>query len=139
MAEAKLKPTKKSVDRLIAEADERVRDDCYELVRIMTKITGAQPVVWAPNIVGFGHYHYVYDSGHEGDACLTGFAIRKQNITLYVMWPELAERDALLNKLGKHKASKGCIYIKKIDDIDTNVLEKVIAKSVSFLRKKYPS
>ena len=140
MAEPKFKPTEKSVERLIGESpDERVRDDCYELVRIMTKVTGSEPVIWAPNIIGFGKYHYVYDSGHQGDAYLAGFAVRKQNITLYVMHPQLPERDDLLKKLGKHKASKGCIYIKKLDDIDTNVLEKIIAKSVSYLRKKYPS
>lgn len=139
MAEAKFKPTKRSVERLIAEADEKVRDDCHELVRIMKKVTGAEPVIWEPNIIGFGKYHYVYDSGHEGDACLAAFAVRKQNITLYVISPELPERDDLLKKLGKHKASKACIYIKKLDDIDTNVLEKMIAKSVSYLKKKYPS
>lgn len=139
MAEAKFKPTKKSVRRLIAEADEKVRDDCHELVRIMKKVTGSEPVIWEPNIIGFGNYHYVYDSGHEGDACLAAFAVRKQNITLYVISPELPERDDLLKKLGKHKASKACIYIKKLDDIDTNVLEKMIAKSVSYLKKKYPS
>ena len=138
MAEAKFKPTAKSVERLIGEADEKVRDDCHELIRIMKKVTGAQPVVWAPNIIGFGNYHYVYESGHEGEACLAAFAIRKQNITLYVMSPDLPERGGLLKKLGKHKASKGCIYIKKLDDIDTQVLEKMITKSVSFLKKKYP-
>lgn len=140
MAEAKLKPTQKSVERLIREApDDSVRGDCYELVRIMKKVTGDEPVIWAPNIIGFGQYHYVYASGHEGDAFLTGFAVRKQNITLYVVHPELPERDDLLKKLGKHKASKACIYIKKLQDIDTKVLEKMIAKSVSYLRKRYPS
>jgi hypothetical protein len=140
MAEAKFKPTEKSVGRLIGEApDEKVRDDCYELVRIMKKVTGAEPVIWAPNIIGFGKYHYVYDSGHEGDACLTGFAVRKQNITLYFMPPAMPQWDDLLKKLGKHRASKGCIYIKKLDDIDTNVLEEMIAKSVSYLKKKYAS
>jgi hypothetical protein len=139
MAEAKFKPTEKSVERLIQEApDDKVRDDCYELIRIMKKVTGAEPVIWAPNIIGFGKYHYVYASGHEGDACLTGFAVRKQNITLYVVPPELPERDDLLKKLGKHKASKACIYIKRLEDIDTKVLEKMIAKSVSWLKKKYP-
>jgi hypothetical protein len=140
MAEAKFKPTEKSVDRLIGEvASEKVRDDCHQLIKIMSKATGAEPVLWAGNIIGFGKYHYVYDSGHEGDACLTGFAVRKQNITLYVMPPDLQERDDLLKKLGKHKASKGCIYIKKVDDIDTKVLEKMIVKSVSYLKKKYSS
>ena len=140
MAEAKLKPTKKSVERLIQEApDDSVRDDCYELIRIMKKVTGVEPVIWEPNIIGFGQYHYVYASGHEGDASLAAFAERKQNITLYVMLPDIPERDDLLKKLGKHKASKGCIYIKKLDDIDVNVLEKMIAKSVAFVKKKYPS
>ena len=139
MAEAKFKPTKKSVERLIEEADEKVRDDCYELIRIMKKVSGAEPVVWAGDIIGFGKYHYVYDSGHEGDACLTAFSVRKHNITLYVMSPDLPERDDLLKKLGKHKASKACIYIKRLDDIDTNVLEKMIAQSVSYLKKKFPS
>jgi hypothetical protein len=139
MAEAKFKPTDKSVDDLIEEIpDEKVRDDCHELVKIMRKATGAKPVLWAGNIIGFGKYHYVYDSGHEGDACLSGFAVRKTNITLYVMPPDLQKREELLKKLGKHKASKGCIYIKKLDDIDTNVLEKMIRESVSYLKKKYP-
>ena len=139
MAEAKLKPTEKSVDRLIEEIpEEKVRDDCYQLIKIMSKVTGVEPVLWGGNIIGFGKYHYVYDSGHEGDACLAGFAARKTNITLYVMHPELPERDDLLKKLGKHKASKGCIYIKNLDDIDTKVLEKIISKSMSYVKKKYP-
>ena len=139
MPEAKFKPTEKSVDELIEEVpDEKVRDDCYALIKIMRKATGAKPVLWGGNIIGFGKYHYVYDSGHEGDACLSAFAPRKTNITLYVMPPDLAERDDLLKKLGKHKASKGCIYIKRLDDIDTKVLEKMIAKSVAYLKKKYP-
>jgi hypothetical protein len=139
MAEAKFKPTEKSVDRFIEEvSDEKIRDDCYELIRIMKKITGAEPVLWGGNIIGFGKYHYVYDSGHEGDASLAAFAVRKQNITLYIMQPD-EERDDLLKKLGKFKASKGCIYIKKLGDIDKKVLEKMITMSVSYLKKKYPS
>ncbi|HYC85503.1 MAG TPA: DUF1801 domain-containing protein [Chryseosolibacter sp.] len=139
MADAKFKPTGKSVERLIDEApDEKVRDDCYELIRVMKKITGAEPVVWGPDSIGFGKYHYVYESGYEGDSPLAAFAARKSNITLYVMHPELPERDELLKKLGKHKASKGCIYIKKLDDIDTKVLEKIIAKSMAYVKKKYP-
>jgi hypothetical protein len=140
MAEAKLKPSDKSVERLIDEsADERVRDDCRELISIMKKSTGAEPVIWAGNMIGFGKYHYVYDSGHEGDAFLAGFAARKQNITLYVLAPDLPEREDLLKKLGKHKSSKGCIYIKKLEDIDTKVLEKMMVKSMAWTKKKYPS
>jgi hypothetical protein len=139
MPEPKFKPTEKSVDILIEEiADEKVRDDCYQLIKIMRKATGAKPVLWGGNIIGFGKYHYVYDSGHEGDACLTAFAARKTNITLYVMPPDLPERDDLLKKLGKHKASTGCIYIKRLNDIDTDVLETMIEKSVKYIRKKYP-
>ncbi len=138
MAEAKFKPTERSVDQMIEELpDEKVRDDCYQLIRIMTKATGAKPVLWGGNIIGFGKYHYVYDSGHEGDASLAAFAVRKQNITVYVMLPD-QERNDLLKDLGKHKASKGCIYIKKLDDINTDVLEKMIIKSVKYLKKKYP-
>src|SRR5688572_457891 len=126
MAEAKLKPTDKPVDRLIEEIpDEKIRDDCYELIKLMSKATGARPVLWAGNIIGFGKYHYVYDSGHEGDACLAAFAVRKNNITIYVI-PEVNERADLIKKLGKHKASKGCIYIKKLDDIDLGILEKMV-------------
>jgi len=139
MAEVKFKPTEKSVDHYIEEfPDEKVRDDCYQLIKIMSKVTGAKPVLWGGNIIGFGKYHYVYDSGYEGDACLAAFAPRKTNITLYVMPPDLPQRDALLKKLGKHKASKGCIYIKKLDDIDTGVLEKIIAESMKYIKKKYP-
>src|SRR5688572_11445836 len=98
MAEAKLKPTDKSVERLIGEIpDDLVRDDCYDLIRIMQQITATAPALWAGNMIGFGSYHYIYDSGHEGDAFLCGFAVRKQNITLYVMHPELPERDQLLS------------------------------------------
>jgi hypothetical protein len=140
MPDVKFKPTDKSVERLIdGTADEAVRDDCYQLINIMRKLTGAEPVIWAGNVIGFGKYHYVYDSGHEGDASLAAFAVRKQNITLYVMAPDLPERDELLKKLGKHKASKGCIYIKKLDDIDTKVLEKIISRSIAWTKAKYPS
>lgn len=138
MAEAKFRPTAESVERLIeAVPDEQVRDDGYELVRIMRKCTGADPVLWAGGIIGFGKYHYVYDSGHQGDACLSGFAIRKNQITLYALSPDLPERDGLIKRLGKCKATKGCIHIKKLEDIDTKVLEEMIEKSVAYLRKRY--
>jgi hypothetical protein len=139
MAEAKLKPTDKSVDRLIEEIpEEKIRDDCYQLIKIISKATGEEPVLWAGNMIGFGKYHYVYDSGHQGDAFLSGFAPRKTNITLYVLAPDLPDRENLLKNLGKHKASKGCIYIKKLDDIDPKVLEKMIVKSVAWTKKKHP-
>jgi hypothetical protein len=93
--------------------------------------------MWGPSIVGFGNYHYRYESGREGDACLVGFSPRKQNITLYVM-PGSAQHDDLLKKLGKYKSGKGCIYIKKLEDIDLSILQTLVKQSVSFLRSKYP-
>jgi hypothetical protein len=102
----------------------------------MKKVTGAPPKMWGPAIIGFGKYHYKYASGHEGDACLTGLSPRKQNITLYVM-PGFTAHSSLLAKLGKHKAGKGCIYIKKLADIDIGVLEKMVSNSVDSLKKQY--
>lgn len=137
MAEQKTKPTALSVHDFLAQvADEQVRDDCFTLIRIMTGITGAPARMWGSSIVGFGQYHYKYDSGHEGDSCLTGFSPRKQNITLYVM-PGAAGHPALLEKLGKHKAGKGCLYIKRLADIDMAVLQELVAQSVEALREKY--
>jgi hypothetical protein len=137
MAEQKTKPTTLSVEEFLDKiTDEAVRDDCHSIVKIMKKVTGDSPKMWGPSIVGFGQYHYKYDSGHEGYACLTGFSPRKQNITIYVM-PGATEREDLLKQLGKHKAGKGCLYIKKLDDINVPVLETLIKDSVFFLKKKY--
>jgi hypothetical protein len=138
MAEQKTKPTAISVQNFLDQVpDESVRDDCQELINIMKKITGEEPKMWGPSIVGFGQYHFKYDSGHEGDACLTGFSPRKQNLTLYVM-PGFAEGTDLLEKLGKHKAAKGCLYIKRLVDVDLEVLKKLIKTTVVYLKKKYP-
>jgi hypothetical protein len=138
MAEQKTKPSEQSVEGFLSKvSDEKVRDDCYALVKLMSKATGSPPKMWGPTIVGFGNYHYRYDSGHEGDACLTGFSPRKQNITVYVM-PGFNQHADLLEKLGKHKAGKGCLYIKKLEDINSTVLETLIKQSVNFLKTKYP-
>jgi len=138
MAEQKTKPTNASVeDFLAAIPDEQLQQDCRELIKMMQKVTGEPPVLWG-NIVGFGKYHYKYDSGHEGYSCLTGFAPRKQNISLYVMGGMLEAQD-LLARLGKHKAGKGCLYVKKLSDVDVKVLEQIIKQSVAFLKKKYPA
>ncbi|QHS59736.1 DUF1801 domain-containing protein [Chitinophaga agri] len=138
MAEQKTKPTGQSVDDFLsAVTDEQVRQDCLALVRLMEKASGFKATMWGPAIVGFGKYHYVYDSGHSGDACLVGFSPRKQNISLYLM-PGLAENSTLLNKLGKHKAAKGCLYIKRLSDVDPDVLAQLIKQSVSYLQQKYP-
>src|SRR5690348_6173449 len=138
MAEQKTKPTSASVEAFIkTQEDEQVRDDCRELVKLMKKVTGETPKMWGPGIIGFGSYHYKYDSGHEGDSCIAAFAPRKGKLTVYGM-PEVLADISLISKLGKAKTSKACIYFKKLEDIDTTVLEKVIRKSVDLCKKKYP-
>lgn len=139
MAEQKTKPTKVSVnDFLDTVASEQVRDDCREIIKMMKKVTGSPPKMWGPSIIGFGQYHYKYESGHEGDACIAGFSPRKGNITIYTM-PGIIGQDELYKKLGKFKSSKACLYIKKLDDIDMSVLEKIVKGSVDWVKKTYPS
>lgn len=139
MAEQKTKPTTESVEDFLDRIqDDGVRDDCQTMLKIMKKATGSPAKMWGGSIVGFGSYHYKYDSGHEGYSCLTGFSPRKQNISVYLM-PGAAARSDLLEKLGKHKAGKGCLYIKKLNDINIPILETLIKESVNFLKEKYPS
>ena len=137
MAEQKTKPTEQPVTDFLDRIDNaQVRDDCYTLIEMMKKVTGSEPKLWGSSIIGFGKYHYKYDSGHEGDSCLTGFSPRKQNISLYVMLGIIDNQD-LLKDLGKHKAAKGCLYIKKLDDVNMSILEKLVKRSVDALKKKY--
>ena len=118
--------------------DETKKKDAFELVKIMQEVSHFEPKMWGPSIIGFGSYHYKYASGHEGDAPLVAFSPRKAAISLYVYTaPE--DRDELLAKLGKHKSSKGCIYVKKLADIDVDVLKNMIALSLENLKKLYPS
>ena len=139
MAELKTKPTTVSVDAYIAKiADDGRRKDCKALVAIMKRVTKAKPVMWGPSIIGFGAYHYKYASGHEGDMCLAGFASRKPDLTIYVLGA-FTGRAALLKKLGKHKASKACLYVKKLEDIDLGVLEELVRRSIDYVRKTYES
>jgi len=116
---------------------EAKRNDAFELIKIMQNVTGFEPKMWGPSIIGFGSYHYKYDSGHEGDAPLAGFSPRKAAISLYVyLSPE--NREELLSKFGKYKAGKGCIYIKKLTDIDLEIMKIMISSSVKELQKLYP-
>jgi hypothetical protein len=134
VAEPKTKPTEVSVDAFLnGVTDAQQREDAYRVVEIMQEITGEPPRMWGPTIVGFGVYHYVYASGHEGDTCLTGFSPRKGALTLYFT-AGLEERFAAqLQKLGKAKASKGCLYIKKLADVDLGVLRDMIQANVVHL------
>ena len=134
MADPKTKATKASVDSFLSGvANTQEREDAYTILEIMKQITGEPPKMWGPSIVGFGQYHYVYASGHEGDSCLTGFSPRNGALTLYFMGG-LEERFAdQLKKLGKVKASKGCLYIKKLADVDLTVLREMIQANVAYL------
>lgn len=131
-------PTKASVSKFINAVDHEVRrSDAKKLLAMFKELTGEKPVMWGDSIVGFGQYHYKYDSGREGDMCMTGFSPRKSNLSLYVM-DGFKERDALLAKLGKHKTSVACLYINKLSDVDEKVLRNLIKKSYQHMKKKYP-
>jgi len=135
MAELKTKPTKASVSKFLrAIQDEATRKDCQQLTKIMKEVTGAEPRMWGPSIVGFGAYHYVYASGREGDWFLTGFSPRKQNLTLYIM-SGFDEYEDLLGRLGKHKKSKSCLYVRSLEDLDLTVLKRMIRASVRHMQK----
>lgn len=117
--------------------DETKRVDSFKLAEIMETVTGFAPRMWGPAIVGFGTYHYKYESGHEGNAPLAAFSPRKEAISLYLS-SESEQREHFLAGFGKHKTGKSCIYIKKLEDIDEEVLTKMIAHSVTYLKSIYP-
>jgi hypothetical protein len=136
MAENKTKPTKVSVASYIAALpDEAKRADAKALVKMMQGATGEKPAMWGPSIIGFGSVHYVYESGREGDMPLVGFSPRKPALVLYGV---ARTSEAMLGKLGKHSTGKGCLYIKKLADVDLKVLEKMIAFAVKAKSKKQP-
>jgi hypothetical protein len=126
MAENKTKVTEASVeDYFETIADESRRTDCKTLAMLMTQATQQIPKMWGSSIVGFGSYHYTYESGREGDICLVGFSSRKGNISIYGL-NAAPSHEALLSKLGKHRIGKGCLYIQNLRDIDITVLEKLV-------------
>jgi hypothetical protein len=133
MAENKTKQTNVSVSAFIdAITDKGRRADAKALVKLMQKAAGEKPKMWGPSIIGFGSHHYVYDSGREGDMPLVAFSPRKAATVLY----GLSSSEALLTKLGKHTRGKGCIYIKKLADVDQKVLEAMVVKSVAAVRAR---
>lgn len=137
MAELKTKKTAVSVESFLnGVADLQQRDDAFRLLAIMKEVTGTEPAMWGPSIVGFGAYHYKYASGHEGDCCLSGFSPRKGTLTIYCMGG-MDCLAGLLKKLGKHKASKGCLYVKKLEDIDLDVLREIIRANIKSLQEIY--
>jgi hypothetical protein len=136
MTENKTKPTKTSVAAFIAAvADPTKRADAKALVKLMQSVAGEKPKMWGPSIIGFGSYHYRYESGREGDMPLIGFSPRKPATVLYNMLG-FSDSAALLAKLGKHKTGKGCLYIKNLDDVDQKVLQALAVKSIAGMRAR---
>ena len=143
MAELKTKPTEQSVTEFLNRIpDAQRREDCFAVAKIMQEITGSEPKMWGPSIVGFGSYRYKYDSGREGDWMMTGFSPRKQDLTLYLMMG-FEKHGALLKDLGKHRTAKSCLYIKRLSDIDVPTLKKLIKASVkdlsAYVKSKQPA
>lgn len=136
MAELKTKETKASVEKFLAAAGPDRQADCRTLVALMKKATGCPPKMWGPSIVGFGSFHYKYASGHEGDTCLVGFSPRKGELSIYLSFDLAGQFGAELKKLGRHRAGKGCLYVKRLADVDLKVLEAMIETSVAAARKR---
>lgn len=139
MAKNKMAETSISVtDFINAVKDETKRKDSFSLIEIIKKETGLEPKMWGPSIVGFGSYHYKYDSGHEGDSPLVGFSPRASAITLYFSG-DFEDREQLLEKFGKHTTGKGCIYVKKLNEVNIDTLQKMIAKQIKYIGELYPT
>jgi hypothetical protein len=137
MAQNKTKPTGASVkDYLAARGSEQQRADCQELMALLEKVTQQSPKMWGPSIVGYGSYRYTYESGRTGEAPLAGFAIRGRELVVYLM-TEGSQQKALLSKLGKHRVGKSCLYFRQLADLDTAVLEQVVAGSVADMMRRY--
>ena len=137
MAEMKTKLNDGDVNAFLNEVEQdKKREDSFRILQIMQNITKEEPKMWGTSIVGFGMYHYKYDSGREGDMPITGFSPRKQSLTLYIM-NGFGRYEELMAKLGKYKTGKSCLYIKKMEDIDEEVLRELITRSVEYMKGKY--
>jgi hypothetical protein len=138
MAETKTRPTQMQVADFIEAAPDAVRrDDAKTLVALMARVTGEEPVMWGPSIIGFGSYHYRYESGHEGEACRMGFSPRKAELVLYVLNGS-PEQAAQLARLGRHKTGKSCLYVKRLADVDMAVLEELLRDQLAWMDARYP-
>ena len=133
---AKTTETANSVSGFIKKVpDQQRQKDALAITEIMKEQSGFEPKMWGPAIVGFGSYHYKYESGHEGDAPLVGFSPRKAEFVFY--FPNFEKREELLKKFGKHKTGKACVYIKKLEDVDIEILKKMITNSIKHYKGKY--
>jgi uncharacterized protein DUF1801 len=139
MAGNKTTPNDQDVEQFLnSVADEQKRQDSFTILELMQQVTGLEPRMWGSSIVGFGSYHYRYESGREGDMMLAGFSPRKQNLTLYNMG-SFERYDDLLKQLGKHSTGKGCLYIKRLDDVDLATLKSLIEESFQHAKRKAKS
>jgi hypothetical protein len=137
MAENKTKATEASAESYLSSIkDEARRKDCEALARLMARATKQPPKMWGTSIVGFGSYHYKYESGREGDSCLTGFSSRKGDISVYLV-ADFPGREGLLSRLGKYKVGGGCLYIRKLGDVDVKVLEQLVVASVAERKRRH--
>ncbi|GAB4285992.1 MAG: hypothetical protein Kow0098_00660 [Ignavibacteriaceae bacterium] len=132
----KTKPNNKSVEKFLNNVtDKKKKEDSFRIMQLMKSVTKTEPKMWGESIVGFGSYHYKYESGREGDWFLTGFSPRKQNLTLYIT-AGFREYEDMLKKLGKFKTGKSCLYINRLEDIDIKVLTQLVKKSVEKMSAK---
>ncbi|MGK7389652.1 MAG: DUF1801 domain-containing protein [Candidatus Cyclobacteriaceae bacterium M2_1C_046] len=137
MADLKTKPNDEDIEKFIESVDDlQKKKDAYAVMQMMRNISGEDPKLWGNSMVGFGSYHYKYESGREGDWFLTGFSPRKNALTLYIM-AGFEQYENLLEKLGKYKTGKSCLYVKKLEDIDQEVLKELIKLSVEHMRSRY--
>lgn len=137
MAENKTKPTDQSVKAFInALDDEQKIADSSALIDLMKEVTGCEPKMWGSSIIGFDQYHYKYESGREGDFLKVGFSPRKREFSIYLMC-SFDKNQELMEKLGKHRTGKSCLYVKRLEDIDIDVLKELIKESIKFVNEKY--
>lgn len=137
MAENKTQPTDQSVQSFIDSLDDQQKiADSYSLVDLMKEVTGCEPKMWGPSIIGFDQYHYKYESGREGDFLKVGFSPRKRELSIYIM-SGFKRHKELMKKLGKHRTGKSCLYVKRLEDINMDILRDLVQESVKFVDKKY--
>ena len=136
MAELKTRPTGAAVDGFLDNvADPQRREDAKRVRAMMERLSGEPAAMWGPSIVGFGSYHYKYDSGHEGDMARIGFSPRAKELVLYLF----PRHQALMDRLGKYRTGKSCLYIKRLADVDQQVLEELVGEALAYMREKYPA
>jgi hypothetical protein len=138
MAQPKTQPNDKSVtDFLDGVEDDNKREDSFVILELMKEVTGSEPIMWGDSIIGFGNYRYKYASGKPAEWFLVGFSPRVQNLTLYIM-SGFEEYDQLLDKLGQHSTGKSCLYVKRLENVDLDILKELIEKSVAHMKTNNP-